>query len=331
MDINLERDKINWPIIAIVGAGQLGSRHLQGLATATLSMEIFVVDPSIAALNIAQSRYEEVPPVSEKKITFLQNPLDLPKELDLAIIATTAQVRRKVIENILQNRTAKNFILEKVVFQRTDDFHRIKELFLHHKSEAWINCPRRMFPIYREIKKKIKRGKVEMTVIGQNWGLACNSIHMIDLFAFLTEERQLLFNGKQLENRIYDSKRLGFQELRGELSVESPKGDTLKIIDEDRTSSELIISITTDKMRYVINEAQNLASHTQKGKTMQITIKMYYQSELTGKIAEQILKKGKSHLTSYDECLVYHTQMLEAFNDHFTKITGKTIQSCPIT
>ena len=46
--------------LAVIGAGQLGSRHLQGLAKANLEAEIWVVDVSQESLNIAQSRYNEV-------------------------------------------------------------------------------------------------------------------------------------------------------------------------------------------------------------------------------------------------------------------------------
>ena len=46
--------------IAIIGAGQLGSRHLQGLKLAKLPIKIQVVDSSAESLAVAKSRYEEV-------------------------------------------------------------------------------------------------------------------------------------------------------------------------------------------------------------------------------------------------------------------------------
>lgn len=40
--------------ISIIGAGQLGSRHLQGLMTAQTEMNIWVVDQSLDSLNTAK-------------------------------------------------------------------------------------------------------------------------------------------------------------------------------------------------------------------------------------------------------------------------------------
>ena len=45
--------------IAIIGAGQLGSRHLQGLKKAQLPMNIFVLDASEESLTICEQRYNE--------------------------------------------------------------------------------------------------------------------------------------------------------------------------------------------------------------------------------------------------------------------------------
>lgn len=43
--------------IAVIGAGQLGSRHLQGLKLSKLKSDIWVVDNNPNSLQIAQQRY----------------------------------------------------------------------------------------------------------------------------------------------------------------------------------------------------------------------------------------------------------------------------------
>lgn len=48
--------------IAIIGAGQLGSRHLQGLKRAQIPMKIQVVNNALQALEVAEERYEQVDP-----------------------------------------------------------------------------------------------------------------------------------------------------------------------------------------------------------------------------------------------------------------------------
>lgn len=52
--------------VAIIGAGQLGSRHLQGLKGAASSLAITVLDSSKESLQVSKERYEAIPAVGEK-------------------------------------------------------------------------------------------------------------------------------------------------------------------------------------------------------------------------------------------------------------------------
>ena len=58
--------------IAVIGAGQLGSRHLQGLKLSKLKSDIWVVDNNSNSLQIAQQRYEEGEVNSNQTIYYLQ-------------------------------------------------------------------------------------------------------------------------------------------------------------------------------------------------------------------------------------------------------------------
>ena len=46
--------------ILLIGAGQIGSRHLQALALSDINIEISVVDSSTASLAVAKDRYKQV-------------------------------------------------------------------------------------------------------------------------------------------------------------------------------------------------------------------------------------------------------------------------------
>ena len=67
--------------IAVIGAGQLGSRHLQGLKLSKLNLEYWVVDNNSNSLQIAQQRYEEGEVNSNQTIYYLQLIEQLPTEL----------------------------------------------------------------------------------------------------------------------------------------------------------------------------------------------------------------------------------------------------------
>lgn len=46
--------------ILLIGAGQLGSRHLQGIAKIDFKANICVVDPSEISIEIAKERYKQI-------------------------------------------------------------------------------------------------------------------------------------------------------------------------------------------------------------------------------------------------------------------------------
>jgi len=90
------------PHIAIIGTGQLGSRHLQGLSSISQDINISVVDPNKKAIEIAKQRLNMMPSNTHvKSISYLNNLKDLASEIDLSIIATKSDVRRKIIEELL--------------------------------------------------------------------------------------------------------------------------------------------------------------------------------------------------------------------------------------
>src|SRR4029077_20318051 len=136
-------------------------------------------------------------------------------------IATSADVRRQVIEELLQRTRVRFFILEKVAFQSIPDFDAVMRLLKTKGAKAWVNCSyRRKFSIYQKIKQSIGPGeRVVFNLSGGAWGLACNSIHFLDIFSYLTGTTDLRVDGSGLDAKVQPSKREGFIELTGTLKV----------------------------------------------------------------------------------------------------------------
>ena len=89
--------------ILIVGTGQLGSRYLQGLAACSTILEIWCFDPSLDSLKTAKERWKSVGGSSSiHRINWTQDYSELPKIIDLAIVATNADVRSQVLKAVLQ-------------------------------------------------------------------------------------------------------------------------------------------------------------------------------------------------------------------------------------
>ena len=47
--------------VAIIGAGNVGSRHLQALKAVDFPLSIMVIDPDLNSLAIAKERYNSIP------------------------------------------------------------------------------------------------------------------------------------------------------------------------------------------------------------------------------------------------------------------------------
>ena len=64
--------------VAIIGAGQLGSRYLQGMVHCKLPLHIMVIDPSNESLVRAQDRWNEVSAIRNVHfVEFLKSYKDL--------------------------------------------------------------------------------------------------------------------------------------------------------------------------------------------------------------------------------------------------------------
>ncbi len=304
--------------VAIIGAGQLGSRHLQGLKGAASPLAITVMDSSKDSLQVSKERYEAVSTVGEKTINYVSSMQELPKELDLVIIATGSKPRAAIIKSLLENCSVKYLVLEKVLFPTLNEYKEIETLLKAKQVRCWVNCPRRMFGMYKHIKETIDTTKpIYMTNADEDWGLCCNAIHMIDLFLYLTEETSYSVETKYLNKEIEDSKRGGYIEMTGTLKILTHKGNELTLISEHNFSGEKNFLIENGDNLYGISEGEGFSFHNKK-----FDYAMPYQSQLTGVLADEILKTGGCSLTPYQTSVLYHKPFIEAMLVRYNEIKG---------
>lgn len=321
--------------IVIVGAGQLGSRHLQGLARINLPSEIYVVEPNNENRERSTERYNEIPRnVNISKYSPLESIEQLPDEIDLAIISTNADIRAAVTDKLILNKKVRYILFEKVLFQNPNDYFRIEEL-LHQKGiKAWVNCPRRTFSIYKEIKDFFGGEKVNLFLQGGNWGLGCNAMHFIDTMAFVNNSKISLLNSDMLDKDVIESKRKGYIEFTGKLIGLTENGAEL-IFQSDRTSIiPPIVIFYNDTKRVVVQEYQKRAifySHENHWEPKELIFDFPFQSMLTNIFAESILSGGECQLVSYQESAQLHLKMINSFVSHLHKNTSININHCPIT
>ena len=215
--------------VVIVGAGQLGSRHLQALALTKLPLTVEVMDVSAESLTVAEARWHEMPTnplVSGVK--FVRSIDELTPEIDVAIVATGSMGRLAVTKQLLETKRVKYMILEKFLFPRLSDFDEAQRLIDAAGVKVFVNCGRRRRKFYNRM-RELFRGekKFFMSVSGANWGLGCNAIHMLDLYSFLSDQKIFSSDIEYLDADHIDSKRKGYIEFTGSLRVKSPKGTLL--------------------------------------------------------------------------------------------------------
>ena len=315
--------------VAIIGAGQLGSRHLQAMKTASSSLNIWVMDNHEESLKVAKQRYDEIPMIGEKSIEYVGSIDLLPQQLDLVIVATGSKPRASIVKKLLECSKVKYLVLEKVLFPQISDYEEIENLLKKNQVLTWVNCPRRMFGMYQEIKKYIDHtAPIEMSYEGENWGLCCNAIHMIDLFMFFTGETQYTIDLSGLTDSIEESKREGYVEMTGTINIQTPHGNTLRLTSENGFKGNPGLVIKNQDHCILIDESTGMWSINGENRHYSIP----YQSQLTGIVIDEILKTGGCMLTPFELSSLYHQPIMEALLEKYNKlISDNNNKFLPIT
>jgi predicted dehydrogenase len=316
--------------IIIVGAGNLGSRHLQGLGGFASAISVWVVDPSQAALDLSRER--AVSAGLPHDIHYLtQMPAGM--AFDCAILACNSNVRASVTKQLCRDNTVKAIVFEKVLFDKIQDYAEISALLKASGIKAWVNCPRRIWPVYEEFRQTLTAGMpVHIQVSGSLWGLGCNSIHFLDLMAFLNGTEDYQITNALLDKKIIDSKRHGFIEFTGGFSGFFSNGGTFLIQSYADEGVPYSLTLKSAACSLTAFEDHGLVDRFESGNWQRHQLTLPYQSQLTGNVVEEIVTSGQSRLTPYSQSVNLHLPMLQMFLEHYNLHKQKegNIQ-CPIT
>ena len=318
----------------LIGAGQLGSRHLQGLIKNLTQLEIYVLDPSENSIKIAKEREKEI--IHTHKVVYAQSWEKLPDYFELVIIATNANIREHVIYKLLEKHKVDFLILEKVIFQELAAYQRVHDLLVQNNVITYVNHPRRMFESYINIKTKLDLNTTGVyNVVGGNWGLGCNALHFLDLFVYLSGKKLKEINVHSIDDKILESSRKGFVEFTGTLTGHLSDSSFFSITSLQGESSSITVTIFNNEQRFIIQEGGTPQIYQLKKKNLfnfeKEFFKTQYQSDLSTNIAQELLENGFCLLPTYDESRHTHelfiTEMLKKYNS-ITKLESSIL---PIT
>jgi len=298
--------------ILIVGFGNIGLRHCESLIKFKKIKKIFIYD--VNQTNLYRFK-KQIKNEDKNKIVILKNLNQKKKKFFLSIIATNSNARFHLFKKIVNNFKVKNFILEKIVFQNPNQYILAKEILKKEKIKCWINCPRRTWSIFKNLKKKINiNKKTSISISGNRWGILSNTIHFLDLFIFLTGRKNIKFNLKNLNKNFYHTKRKGFYETTGKIQVTNSFNDKLLLIDNKNIDKNKFILKLVQKNNYFSFDQNN-----PKNK-----FKVPYQSSETIKHVSNVLKKGYCSLPTYAKTYKIHKLFSESICE-FIKNSKKNI------
>ncbi len=318
--------------IAIIGGGQLGSRHLQALARLPESTHITVVDPLKESLETCKLRVAEIAGWDRHSYEFLHDTEGL-RDHDLAIVATSADVRREVTEALLSTTSVPALLLEKVLFQRAIDCSEVAALLRSKGVRAWVNAPRRMWPFYQWLRRALQGERIlSLRQVGSGWGLACNAFHFLDLFTFLSGSGIGRISPDFLDRKPLEAKRCGFKELTGTLVGSLEDGGFFSISDCHGHPAPGALLIETERRSLRIAEtAKTMTVLSGPGWTEQPDPEPMRQSDLTHLFVESVFSGDPVQLTEYEEASLVHTKMLCCFASVFASDGAREMALCPIT
>ena len=332
----IKKTKKEFMNCAIIGAGQLGSRHLQSLlGVSTQKLCVYVIDPSESSLDVAQQRAGEIS--HDHALVISQKMTDLPQALDFVVIATNSMFRLAVIQELVAQSQVKFLILEKVLFPEIKQYETALQLIEEHQIKCWVNHPRRMYDDYKKLKQHFSSDKTySMQVTGAAWGLACNGLHFIDLFEYLTDSQLTTLSTTLVHNTPIESKRSGYLEFEGEIHGALNNKHAFSV--QSLTGNQLLapsISIMTDDFRVFIQESGTPAVYRFEAANNfsleKDSFSVQYQSQLTGILFEQLLHSGTCDLPELKHACKTHRIFLNAFLEHWNTNTGEKQDVLPIT
>ena len=312
--------------VAVIGVGQIGSRHLQGLVDLDASIDIHLVDPSPSALELATTRWEEVGG-DVGRLSSHATPADLPDELDVAVVACSASERPAVVDELSASTRVRYWVLEKVLATSASQVAAIVRT-LRGSDGAWVNTPRRMHGWYRRLAATGGTGRpVHASVSGGSWGLACNAVHFLDLATWWSGASVSAVDTARLDEKWRPARRSGYSEIGGTLAARLSDGGSVELVDDHGDRSR-VIRLETDAGSWSIDEAGEVAT---RADGLVIEGRYEPQSETTGRLVEEILRTGGCGLPTLEESSAQHQVLLDALLAHYRGTMDGSAIAVPIT
>lgn len=319
------------PRVLLVGAGQLGSRYLEGLKSVSKPLDVTVIDPSVDALALAEHRWDQVGPARQHPRPVFWSSIGEaiergPAAYDLGIVSTGARHRLGAVEAIVAGTTIRHWVLEKVLAQSSCDVRAIEEL-VGSGSAAFVNTCRRMMPGYVAMKDMVVP-PLSVKILGGEWGLASNAIHFIDMVAWMTGSSLSDVTAESDGVPWHQTKRVGYYDMTGQVNATFVDGSDLAMVASQHEGQLTISIIDGAGSRWDLDQASGVA-RSGRGQTMRVDFEL--QSAMTPRLVSKLVATGSCDLTTLEESARIHGPLLDALLHDWNAATGRSDSHVPIT
>ena len=311
--------------VCLIGCGGVGRRHLEAMLKVKHDINIEVVEPNIEDISDA---FVYTP--YAQNINYFTKIEDVSDNIDICLIATTANVRKKVILELISKKNVKFIILEKVVFQNENDFDEVIKLFKEKNIKSWVNCHLRAQSIYKEVKKQsiIAEDTIITYDYSDDFTLSTSTIHILDLFSYLCDDYNLEIESLTTNTELKTSRHGGCVDFNGEMEVTNTNGNRLIVRKRNAVFGEHLTVHHKDLTIYSSegNDPDNRIGFVQDKK-----IPYVWQSSLTNSYIDDIIEKSDCNLSTLENSAKLHKIMLKSFRNLLKEKYNREVVDCPIT
>lgn len=309
--------------ILIIGLGTIGFRHFESIFNSNKNYHIDCYDNSTKSLKKINKFLSKN--TFSHKIKLLKNINDVESKYDFLIHATSSNVRLVTLQNVLRKSKIRYGILEKFLAQSDQDLEKFK-LVIDLFEKCWVNTPMHEWSLYKKLKKKVSVDNIKKIEFNYFEGLACNSIHFLDFVSSWKKKLPSKIKTSKLKN-WYLSKRKGFYDVYGELEIIYLDGTRL-ILKSEKNKTNYHCRIKEQKRAWTLIEKDQTFYSSDGIKDFGI---VEYQSELTNKIIQKILKKGSCELPDIHWSIKCHKILINSMLNYWNQYNKVNIKKLPVT
>ena len=288
--------------ICVVGVCNIGMRYVQGISKTFPDAQLVLID--------CDARLKELAQLALGNVLLLPSLDDIDVPIDLFVVSTSCESRLSIYKRCLA-LNPKYIILEKYLFKSRQEYQECLALTrVPTFVNQWMYGSKTFGCLFENDVNSVE-------LRGSGWGLACNSVHWMDVFKRHMNITHLQVGSGTVISEVFSSKRLGYEEIFGELVFEDKDSEkTFKLVDLPDPSLVNMQKITVDGKVYTfdygkIMEGEKVLSH------------FPYFSELIGGIVGEILAYGSCHLPLLEESISQHLLIEDILDtlEHRPKVT----------